>query len=117
MNRADDHFERNEWLTSHSPKNFKIMVVEFNTGGANYIPLRQTKAPSTTASASAATGSADSSVSLESTQALERSLKQSSQQVRPEKVAAASALVNDSNYPSDATLSRLAGFLANRLNA
>jgi anti-sigma28 factor (negative regulator of flagellin synthesis) len=112
MNRADDQFERNEWLTSHLPKNFKIMVVEFNTGGANYIPLRQTKAPSASASAAA---SADSSVSLESTQALEQSLKQSSQ-VRPEKVAAATALVSDGSYPSDATLNRLAGFLASRLN-
>jgi len=112
MNRADDHFERDQWLTSHSPKKFKIMVVEFNTGGANYIPLRQAKAPSTPTAAPAD----DSSVLLKSTQTLEQSLKQSSQ-VRPEKVAAATALVNDNGYPSDVTLNRLAGFLASRLQA
>ena len=111
MSRADNHFERNEWLSSHLPKHFKIMVVEFNTGGSNYIPLRQTKAAS---AQPAATATADNPVSLESTQALEQTLKQASQ-VRPEKVAAATALVNDSRYPTDATLNRLAGFLAQRL--
>jgi len=112
MNRADDHFERDTWLTSHSPQNFKIMVVEFNTGGINYIPLRQAKAANTRSAAPAD----DGAVSLSSTQSLEQTLKQSST-VRPEKVAAASALVSDSSYPTDATLNRLAGFLASRIQA
>ncbi len=42
-------------------------------------------------------------------------MKQSSGEVRPEKVAQAAALLNDGNYPSDSDLNRLAGFLANRL--
>lgn len=109
MSRADDHFERDEWLVSRSPNNYKIMVVEFNTGGANFIPVRQTSARRTEAAAD------DSSVSF-ATQSLQQTLKQTPQ-VRPEKVAQASALLSDGNYPSDAALSQLAGFLTNRLRS
>ena len=107
MSRADEHFERDEWLTSRSPNFYKIMVVEFNTGGANFIPVRQTSARRVAVAAD------DSSVSF-STQSLQQTLKQSPQ-VRPEKVAQAAALLSDGNYPSDAALSQLAGFLAKRL--
>jgi len=88
--------------------NFKIMVVEFKTGAVSYIPIRYAAAPS------AAAATRDSAVSLAATQLLKQSLKQSSL-VRPEKVAAAAALVNDRHYPSNAMLNRLAGFLAARL--
>ena len=108
MSRADDNFERDEWLARRSPNYYKIMVVEFNTGGSNYIPVRQASARPVAAS----TG--DSSVSFDATQSLQQTLQQGPQ-IRPEKVAQASALVNDSNYPSDAALNQLAGFLANRL--
>ena len=107
MSRADRHFEGNEWLNSRSPNLNKIMVVEFNTGGANFIPVRQSSARQTEAA------SDDSSV-LFSTQSLQQTLKESPQ-VRPEKVAQAAALVSDGNYPSDAALNKLAGFLAGRL--
>ncbi len=112
MSRADDHFERDEWLESHSPKFYKIMIVDFNTGGSNLIPVQQAsarRAPSVETNE----GNTDSSVSF-SSQALQDTLKQSAA-VRPEKVAQATALVNDSKYPSDAALNQLAGFLANRL--
>jgi hypothetical protein len=110
MSRADDQFEMNEWLGSRSQHFAKIMIVEFNTGGANYIPVQQ----AATRPKSAATGAdADSSVSF-STQSLQDTLRQSSQ-ARPDKVAQASALLSNGNYPSDADLTRLAGFLANRL--
>jgi hypothetical protein len=108
MSRADEHFERDEWLARRSPNFNKIMVVEFNTGGTNYIPVRQASARQVESSAAD-----DSSVSF-STQSLQQSLQQSAQ-VRPEKVAQATALLSDSNYPSDAALNQLAGFLANRL--
>ena len=108
MSRADDQFESNEWVVNPSHNFNKIMVVEFNTGGANYIPVRQ--APVRQAETSAAD---DSSVSF-STQSLQQTLKQSSQ-ARPEKVAQANALLSDGNYPSDAALNQLAGFLAKRL--
>jgi len=107
MSRADKHFERDEWLGRYSPDRYKIMVVEFNTGGANFIPVRQSSARQ----AEAASG--DASVSF-SAQSLQQSLKESPQ-VRPEKVAQAAALVSDGNYPSDAALNQLAGFLASRL--
>ena len=54
---------------------------------------------------------AQQTMSFHQTEALERTLK-AHPQVRPEKIAQAAALVADGNYPSDAHLSRLAGFLA-----
>jgi anti-sigma28 factor (negative regulator of flagellin synthesis) len=109
MSRADEHYEMDEWLGRHSLNYNKIMIVEFNTGGASYIPVQQTSTRRTQASSS----NDDSSVSF-SSQSLQDTLKQSSS-VRPEKVAQAGALLSDGNYPSDADLNRLAGFLANRL--
>ena len=109
MSRADDHFDMDEWLGSRSRPYYKVMIVEFNTGGANYIPVRQAT-PQRTAVAS----TDDSSVSF-SSQSLQDTMKQSSAQSRPEKVAQAAALLNQGNYPSDSALNQLAGFLAERL--
>jgi hypothetical protein len=107
MSRADDHFESDEWLIRHSQTFKNIMVVEFNTGGASYIPVRQTSVRQAETSAS------DDSVSF-STPSYQQALQQSPQ-VRPEKVAQANALLSDGNYPSDAAMNQLAGFLAKRL--
>jgi hypothetical protein len=109
MSRADEHFEMDEWLGSRSKQFYNIMIVEFNTGGANFIPVQQASARR----ADPASTSNDSSVSF-SAQTLQDTLKQSSLP-RPEKVAQASALLNGGNYPSDGALNQLAGFLANRL--
>lgn len=109
MSRADDNFERDEWRASRSPKYYNIMVVEFNTGGANYIPVRQAATRP-----AAATAADDSAVSFDATQSLQQTLQQGPA-VRPEKVAQANALLSDGNYPSDAALNQLAGLLANRL--
>lgn len=111
MSRADEHFEMDEWPGSPLPYYKKIMIVDFNTGGASYIPVQNASTRRTDASSSPS--SDDSSVSF-SSQSLQDSAKQSSS-VRPEKVAQASALVNSGNYPSDSDMNRLAGFLANRL--
>jgi hypothetical protein len=115
MSRADKHFENDEWLAGRSPNLYKIMVVEFNTGGANFIPVQQASTRRTEAAASSSTSSSadDSPVSF-SSQAIQQTLQESSQS-RPEKVAQASALVSDSNYPSDTALNQLAGFFATRL--
>lgn len=110
MSRADEHFRMKEWLGGSSNNNYKIMIVEFNTGGANFIPVQQ--ASSRRAQAAAADNDS-SSVSF-SSQSLQETLKQSSS-VRPEKIERANALLSDGNYPSDADLSRLSGFLADRL--
>lgn len=110
MSRADDSFDMYEWLASRSHYYHKIMIVEFNTGGANFIPVQQGSARQT---ANAGTPAPDSSVSLTS-----QSLKETFQQAsapRPEKVAQANALLNDGTYPSDAALTQLAGFLAKRI--
>jgi len=108
MSRADDHFESDEWLGSRPPNFDKIMVVEFNTGGANYIPVRQASARAADVSAT------DDSSSSFSTQALQQSFQQAAQ-VRPEKVAQANALLSSGDYPSDQALNQLAGFFASRL--
>jgi hypothetical protein len=108
MSHADEHYDRAEWRMGRSPNLNKIMVVEFNTGGANYIPVRQT------AVRRANTTPADDSPVSFSTSSLQQSLKDLPQ-VRADKVAQASALVNDSSYPSDTALNQLAGFFANRL--
>ena len=88
------------------------MVVEFNTGGANFIPVRQT--PAHRADAAAAESAGENVASFETAQ-LARSLPQPAAEVRAEKIARAAALVADKNYPSDAQLAKLAGLLAKHL--
>jgi archaellum component FlaG (FlaF/FlaG flagellin family) len=89
------------------------MEVDFNTGrnpitGASQSIVRPP-------AAAPVTESTDTTMPFERTQSLEQSLKDTSQ-VRPEKVAQASALIADPNYPSDETLNRMAGLLAKHLN-
>lgn len=86
------------------------MEVDFNTGrnpitGSTQPIVRQP----------AVVPAAENNMSFERTQSLEQSLKDTSQ-IRPEKVAQATALVSDPNYPSDETLNRMAGLLAQHLN-
>jgi hypothetical protein len=87
------------------------MEVDFNPGrspitGGNQPVVR--REPSATAT--------DNTMSFDQTTSLQQSLKDSSQ-VRPEKVAQASALVADPGYPSDDILDRLAGLLAQHINS
>jgi len=113
MSRADEQFDRSKWLVSRLPKFNKIMVVEFNTGGANFIPVRQASARRPDSVSGSGGDADDSSVSF-STQSLQQAAKDISAS-RPEKVAQASALVADGSYPSDSDMDKLAGFLAQRL--
>ena len=62
------------------------------------------------------TATADNTMSFERTNSLEQSLKDAPQ-VRPEKVAQASALVADASYPSDDVLNRMADLLAQHINS
>ena len=57
---------------------------------------------------------AENIMPFERTQALEKTLKESS--IRPEMVARATALVADANYPSDELLNKVAGVLAGQIN-
>ncbi len=84
------------------------MEVEFNPGlnanvGASQPVARQNNLQPS-----------DNTMSIGRTQALEKTL-QTMSQTRPEAVARASALVADENYPSDETLGKLAGLLADKL--
>jgi hypothetical protein len=58
---------------------------------------------------------ADTTMSFERTQALQKTLQETSP-IRPESVARASALVADGNYPSDELLGKMAGLLADKIN-
>ena len=86
------------------------MEVEFNTsrslnpGTAQPVVRQQNIQP------------ADTTMSFERTQALEKTL-QEAPQIRPETVARASALVADDSYPSDETLGKMAGLLATKINS
>jgi hypothetical protein len=60
--------------------------------------------------------SADTNMSFERTQALEKILQETSP-IRPEAVAKASTLVADENYPPDGVLRQVAGLLANNIGA
>jgi hypothetical protein len=53
---------------------------------------------------------------FENTQALEQTLKETSN-VRPDVVAKAAALVSDPNWPTDESLNRVAGVLAQNIQA
>jgi hypothetical protein len=86
------------------------MIVEFNSGGANFIPVQQAGSRQTD---SASANDNDSSVSF-SSQSLQAALKASADP-RPEKVAQATALASDANYPSDSDLNRMAGYFASRI--
>jgi len=90
------------------------MTIEPNAGGVKPAPVPPATQRPAAAASSPATALPEPAVSLAS-QALRDTLKQSSQEVRPEKVARAQALANDPSYPSEADLDRLAGFLAKRL--
>lgn len=86
------------------------MEVDFNPGrspitGGNQPVARREPPAATTANP----------MTIDQTTSLQQSLKDSSQ-LRPEKVAQASALVADPGYPSDDDLDRLAGLLAQHLN-
>jgi hypothetical protein len=91
------------------------MIVELNTGGTNHLPVppasRQTAASVASVNAPSAAAAVPASFSIA---ALRDTLKQSAL-IRPEKVAQATALVNDGHYPTDADLNRLAGFLSQHL--
>lgn len=110
--RFTDDSLRDDSSNGLTPKYFKIMVVEFNTGGANFIPVRQS--PARPAGTAAADHAGDNDASFE-TQQLARSLPKPTAEVRPEKIARAAALVADPNYPSAGQLSKLAGLLAKHL--
>jgi hypothetical protein len=86
------------------------MEVDFNPGrspiiGGNQPVVR--REPSAIAT--------DKTMSFDQTTALQQSLKDSPQ-IRPDKVAQASALVADPSYPSADVLDRLAGLLAQHIN-
>src|SRR5271169_171330 len=87
-----------------------IMEVKFNPGlnvnsGTGQSPVtRQPETPP-----------ADTTMSFERTQALEKTL-QANSPIRPETVARASALVADENYPSDDALDKMAGLLADKIS-
>ena len=83
------------------------MEVEFNPG------LSATPEPGQSVARQQNIQSADTTMSFERTQALEKILQQTSP-VRPEAVARASTLAADENYPPDGVLNQVAGLLSSK---
>ena len=90
------------------------MEVDFNPGRSPIIGGNQPVVRRETTAVAA--DNTDNTMSFYQTTSLEQSLRDSSQ-VRPEKIAQASALVADPGYPSDEALNRLAGLLARHINS
>jgi hypothetical protein len=85
------------------------MEVELNVGLSGNNPVSQSpvrRAPAQPAS---------NTMSFQYTQALEQTLKEAPT-IRPDAVDRATALLSDGNYPSDETLNRVAGVLAQNIN-
>lgn len=85
------------------------MEVEFNAGITGNSPVSQSPVRRAPAQ------SAASAMSIEYTQALEQTLKETPT-IRPGAVEGATALLSDPNYPSDEVLNRVAGVLAQNIN-
>lgn len=111
MASSDEHLASDsQGFNRLSPK-YKIMEVDFISGRASEIPLRQSSARSTPAPAP----TTDSSpASFDTSHSIEASLSQG-QSSRADKIARANALLSDPSYPSGPVLNQLAGFLAKRL--
>jgi hypothetical protein len=87
------------------------MEVEFNPG----LSMNPAAGQSVARQPNPQTQPADTTMSFERTQALEKTL-QETPQVRPEAVTQASALISDANYPSDEVLNKMAGLLAGKIS-
>ena len=85
------------------------MEVEFNPGRNTNVGASQS------ADRRVVIQPVESTMSFDRTQALEESVK-AIPQVRPEKVAQASALAADPNYPSNILLNKMAGLFAANLS-
>jgi hypothetical protein len=110
MKSSDDHFDWDQKVFHRWFRQTKIMPVDFINGYGSELPIRQTSArPAASSRPSAA--EADS---LATTGAFNASQNQASTS-RPEKLARASELLADENYPSEKVLNQLAGFLADKL--
>ena len=101
MNPADDHFDNDDWVFARWSRQNKIMPVNFINSYGSEIPIR----PATTSSA---TDSFDTTAAFQSAQ-------NQTPAARPDKIARASELLADGNYPSAKVLNQLAGFLAGKL--
>jgi hypothetical protein len=111
MASADGHLESDGKGFNRLSPTYKIMEVNFITGAASEIPLRQTAAKPTPAPAAASeAGAADFGTS----NSIAATFSQSSP-TRADKIARANELLSDPNYPSGPVLNQLAGFLAKRL--
>jgi hypothetical protein len=112
MASADGHLESNRPALFRLVPKYKIMEVNFISGAASEIPLRQAAArPTPTPPAAAADAGA---TDFDTSNSISQSFSQTAAS-RADKVARANELLSDPSYPSGAVLNQLAGFLAKRL--
>jgi hypothetical protein len=110
MKSTDDHFDWDEQVLNRWSRQNKTMPVDFINGYGSELPIRPASARPATSVGSAAAASD----SFATTDAFNSAQNQAAAS-RPEKIARASELLADGDYPSDKVLNQLAGFLAGKL--
>lgn len=113
MASADEHLASDGQVFNRLSPKYKIMEVNFISGAASDIPLKQSAARPTAAAAPGAAADA-SPADFGTSNSISESFSQSAS-TRADKVARANQLLSDPSYPSGAVLNQLAGFLAKRL--
>lgn len=109
MKSSDDQFDWDKWVLTRWSRQTKNMPVDSINGYGSEIPIRPASVRSAAPRSPVSTPD-----SLDTTAAFKSAQNQTASS-RPEKIARASELLADGNYPSDKTLNQLAGFLAPRL--
>ena len=112
MASADGHLESDQSTFNRRLPKYKIMEVNFISGAAAEVPLRQTT--SRPAAPAAAPAAATDATDFGASNSIAQTFSQTTP-TRAEKVARANELLSDPSYPSTPVLNQLAGFLAKRL--
>jgi hypothetical protein len=109
MKSSDDQFDWDKWVLTRWPRQTKTMPVDSINGYGSEIPIRPASVRSAAPASPVITpDSPDTTTAFKPAQNQTASL-------RPDKIARASELLADANYPSDKVLNQLAGFLAGKL--
>ena len=109
MKSSDDHFDWDTWVLTRWSRQTKYMPVDSINGYSPELPIRPaTVRPATPQAPATAPDTLDTTDAFKSAQ-------NPSPSSRPDKIARASALLADGNYPSEQVLNKLAGFLAGKL--
>lgn len=108
MNSSDEQFEWDRRVLARWSRQQNIMPVNSINGFGAELPIRHVTKRPASADVPAAADSFDTTAAFQSVQSR-------TSESRPEKIAAATALLADENYPSEKALKQLASLLAEKL--